>query len=153
MELKNRAKDRKSGRATPAKQKRRIGGPDLHESERALNSREDRMGSIAHHGCKLGVGSCSSAGPARNRWQGWPPAAAAARGEEEALKRSTRAASVISGRPRVVAPPHRTARARATTPVTRERERERGLARAGGLLCRWPLCQIRLPALELLRHC
>jgi len=108
MELKNRAKGRKSSEATPAKQKRRVGGPDLHESERALNSKEEQMGGIAHHGCKLGVGSRSSAGSARNRWQGWPPAAAA-RGEEEALKRSTRAASVISGRPRAVAPPHRTA--------------------------------------------
>ena len=96
MELKNIAKDRKSGGATPAKQKRCVGGPDLHESERALNSREDQMGGIVHHGCKLGVGSRSSAGPARNRWQGWLPAAVA-RGEEEALKRSTRAASVKEG--------------------------------------------------------
>ena len=48
MELKNRAKGRKSSEATPAKQKRRVGGPDLHESERALNSREEHMGGIAH---------------------------------------------------------------------------------------------------------
>jgi len=97
MELKNRAKERKSGGATPAKQKWRVGGTDLHESERALNSREEQMGGIAHHGCKLGAGSRSSAGPARNRWQGWPPAAVA-RGEEEALKRSMHAASVKEGR-------------------------------------------------------
>ena len=57
------------------------------------------------------------------------------------------------GASRAVAPPHRTARARATTPATRERERERGLARAGGLLCRWPLRRTRLPAPELLRRC
>ena len=126
MELKNRAEDKKRRSHEPrqkpeqkgnptgarrteeleapraaalhlAKQKRHVGDPDLHESERALSNREEQMGGVAHHGCKLGVGSRSLAGPARNRWQGWPPAAAA-RGEEEALKRSTRAASVKEGR-------------------------------------------------------
>jgi len=95
--IEEQSKGQKSGGATPAKQKRRVGGTDLHESERSLNSREEQMGGIAHHGCKLGVGSRSSAGPARNRWQGWLPAAVA-RGEEEALKRSMRAASVKEGR-------------------------------------------------------
>ena len=82
MELKNRAKDRKSGGATPAKQKQRVGGPELHESERALNSREEQMGGIAHHGCKLGVGSRSSAPPAAAPSPSAPPPAVGKRETE-----------------------------------------------------------------------